>query len=242
MIDRKNSKYPCLVWENEYEDFEKIVLNQKSAELDDDFNEEYFTGEWRHGFSTYTLETRRIAEGKNPELIQATFEPTNLLDVGCGPGLLVLMLRELGLNAFGVDASKYALRTAPTEIQDYISFGDILNLPISEASFELVICREVLEHLTVLQVSRAINELCRVSSKYVYVTTRYAHNCKSIFDVETEFEADPTHITCMNKSLLRTLFLLNGYRSRPDLEKSLDWLNKGRVMVYQKTDKYIKIK
>lgn len=236
---KNNSKIPCAKWENEYEKFESFVLNQSMAEPNSDFDDNYFTGEWRHGYTTYTLETRRDVEGRNPELIKSVLNPKNLLDVGCGPGLLVLMLRELSVDASGFDASDFALNTAPEEVKSFISKGDILDIPFGEDEFEVLICREVLEHLTVIQVAKAVSEMCRVSNKYIYVTTRYAHECNSIFDVETEFEADPTHITCMNKSLLRTLFLLNGFKSCPDLEKKLDWLDKGRVLVYEKTEKYI---
>ena len=30
------------------------------------------------------------------------------------------------------------------------------------------------------------------------------------------------------------MFVLEGYKSRPDLEKKMDWLNKKRVLVYEK--------
>ena len=106
-------------WENEYKDFEKFVLSQKAAESFEDFDENYFNGEWRHGYSTYTLESRRIIESKNPHLIKSVLKPNKLLDVGCGPGLLVLMLREIGVQARGFDASDYALKTAPDEVSDF---------------------------------------------------------------------------------------------------------------------------
>lgn len=231
-----NSKVPCTKWENEYQVFENFVLSQKSAIPELDFDNEYFTGEWRHGYTSYTLESRRKIEGRNPELIKQILKPSKLLDVGSGPGLLILMLREIGVEAIGFDASEFALKTAPIEVRPFLFKGDILNIPFVQNEFDVLVCREVIEHLTVLQVGIAIREMCRVSSNLIYVTTRYAHECNSIFDVETEFEADPTHITCMNKSLLRTLFLLNGFKSRPDLESKLDWLNKGRVMVYQKIE------
>lgn len=238
MNQKNNSKYPCMKWEPDYVKFEKFVISQSPAEPSTDFNDEYFTGEWRHGYTTYTLYTRRNVEGKNPELIKSVLNPKKLLDVGCGPGLLVLMLREIGVEASGFDASDFALNTAPEEVKPFLFNGDILDIPFGKGEFDVLVCREVLEHLTVLQVARAISEMCRISSDFIYVTTRYAHECNSIFDVETEFEADPTHITCMNKTLIRTLFLLNGFKSRPDLETKLDWLEKGRVLVYEKISNF----
>ena len=73
---------------------------------------------------------------------------------------------------------------------------------------------------------KAVSELCRISSKFIYLTTRFHPKPISIYDSTTEFEVDPTHITCLNQDLLRLMFVLEGYKSRPDLRKKMDWLNK----------------
>ena len=88
--------------------------------------------------------------------------------------------------------------------------------------------------MPVLQVQKAVENLCRISSRYIYVTTRFHPKPTSLFDVTTEFEADPTHITCMNMDMLRLMFVLQGFRRRSDLEARMDWMNKGRVLVYEK--------
>ena len=89
------------------------------------------------------------------------------------------------------------------EVAQRIHIGSILNINLPDNAYDLVICREVFEHLTVLQIQKAVENLCRISSKYVYVTTRFHPEPKSLFDVTTEFNVDPTHITCMNKDMLR---------------------------------------
>ena len=53
-------------------------------------------------------------------------------------------------------------------------------------------CREVLEHLTVLQVRHTVAEICRVSSRFAYVTTRFHPDPESLLDVTTDYETDPT--------------------------------------------------
>jgi hypothetical protein len=83
-------------------------------------------------------------------------------------------------------------------------------------------------------VRRTVAEMCRVSSRFVYVTTRFHPAPASLLDVTTDFGTDPTHITLMTKSLLRTLFVLEGLRRREDLERSMDWGGKGRVLVYER--------
>jgi hypothetical protein len=119
-------------------------------------------------------------------------------------------------------------------VKDLIRIGPTDPLDEPDGSFDLVICREVVEHLTVLQARRTVAELCRVSSRFVYVTTRFHPNPRNLLDVATDFQTDPTHITLMSKDLLRTLFVLEGYRRRAHLEDVLDWGNKGRVLVYER--------
>jgi hypothetical protein len=73
-----------------------------------------------------------------------------------------------------------------------------------------------------------------VSSRLVYVTTRFNPEPDGLLAVTTELEVDPTHITLLAKPLLRALFVLEGFRSRPDLEQRLDWGDKGRVLVLER--------
>jgi hypothetical protein len=101
-------------------------------------------------------------------------------------------------------------------------------------SYDLVICREVLEHLTVLQVKQTVANMARMTSKFIYVTTRFHPSPDGLLDFTTQFDVDPSHITLLNKDMLRLMFVLEGCRSRPDLEARMDWGNKGRVLVLEK--------
>ena len=213
--------------------FEEVVAAQQ-AYSPEHYDTDYFAAEWRDGGNKYELETRRRIEARNPSLIVETFTPGRVLDVGSGPGFLMQFLHELGADVRGVDFSPASIDLAPPEMKERIRIGPTEPLEEPDASFELVICREVLEHLTVLQVRRTVAELCRVCSRFVYVTTRFNPSPSSLLDVTTDFATDPTHITLMTKDLLRTLFVLEGFRRRGDLESALDWGGKGRVLVYER--------
>jgi SAM-dependent methyltransferase len=214
--------------------FEETVLGQRPfspGHYDDD----YFASDWRAGDNRYDLETRRRIEARNPELIVETFAPRRVLDVGCGPGFLMQFLHELGVDVHGVDFSPASIELAPPEMKSRIEIGPTDRLAADDASCDLAVCREVMEHLTVLQVRRTVAELCRVSSRFVYVTTRFHAEPATILDVTTDFETDPTHITLLAKDFLRCLFVLEGFAARPDLEAAMDWGNKGRVLVYERS-------
>ncbi len=158
----------------------------------------------------------------------------DVLDVGCGPGALMYLLHELGIEVQGIDFSERSVALAPEEVRQRILIGSVTEVHVPDASFDLVVCREVFEHLTVLQVRQAVAAICRASSRFVYATTRFHPDPPDLLSFTTQFEVDPTHITLMNKDFLRTLFVLEGFRSRPDLEERMDWGSKGRVLVYER--------
>lgn len=213
--------------------FESFVLSQKSIPSQH-YDKEYFMGEWREGENRYTLEARRKIEGKNPELIKEVFQPRRVLDMGCGPGVLMYLLFELGIHADGIDFSQRSRDLAPKEVCDRIIIGSVTEQLVPDNSYDLVISREVFEHLTVVQILQAVRNICKASSKYVYVTTRFHPEPYGLLDITNQFDVDPTHLTLMNKDFLRLLFVLQGLKSRPDLEARMDWLKKGRVLVYEK--------
>lgn len=194
--------------------FERLVQAQRPA-----------TEPWTP-VTDYSFEARRQVEGRHPELILDTFKPTRIVDVGCGPGHLVTLLNTLaGYSiSWGVDKQSES---------DFVL--DITTPRLTwNTTADLVICREVLEHLTVLEVRRAMTNLCMMSSRFVYVTTRFNTSAEGLLDVQTADNLDPTHITMLNKDLLRLLFVLEGFVRRADLEERMDWRRLGRVLVYER--------
>ena len=213
--------------------FEDAVFSQQPTPPSH-YDDEYFVSDWREGDNRYDLETRRRIEGRNPELIKEVFEPERVLDMGCGPGALMHLLHELGVEVHGIDFSPRSVELASKEVRDRITVGSVAEPHVPDRSFDLVICREVFEHLTVLQVRQTVACICRASSRFVYATTRFHPEPDDLLSFTTQFDVDPTHITLLNKEFLRCLFVLEGFKSRPDLEERMDWGNKGRVLVYER--------
>jgi cytidyltransferase-like protein len=190
------------------------------------FDTEYFTGEWRGAGSVYTLDKRREIEGAHPRILAETFPRLSMLDVGCGPGHLVTLLKELGVDAGGCDPSADAVKLAADRTVVHIAAK---NIPPGMA--DVVISREVCEHIPVADIPEFICDLFRIARKYVYITTRFHGG--SLFDAATDFETDPTHISLLTQPFLRSLCVLNGGKRRKDLEATLDHQGKGRVLVYE---------
>ncbi len=192
----------------------------------DRYDAEYFTNEWRGEGQAYTIENRRKIEDKHPLILSQVFPGRSMLDVGCGPGFLVQFLRELGIEAGGVDPSPSAKALA---VNRWVIKGYPFDCPNNMA--DVVICREVLEHLTVTQVFDTVAELFRLAKHAVYITTRFHDG--SLFDVEEERHVDPTHQTLLTQPFLRSLCVLNGGIRRRDWETTLDHQQKGRVLCYE---------
>jgi SAM-dependent methyltransferase len=215
------------------EAFERAVFEQRPVPPEH-YDAEYFQDDWREGGNRYDLETRREIEARNPALIKEVFRPERVLDVGCGPGFLMFFLHELGVTVNGIDFSESCVRLAPPQVRDRITVGAVTDDLVPERSYDLVICREVVEHLTVLEVRRTVASVCRASSRFAYVTTRFHPEPRDLLDFTTQLEVDPSHITLLNKDFLRVLFVLEGFGRRADLEERMDWAGKDRVLVYER--------
>lgn len=212
----------------------------------DTYDEKYYTQTYGQEQNIYTLEHRRKVEGRHPELILDTFKPVNILDTGCGKGHLIHFL----LNVYGppyegqpeiilgLDYSKYAVNNpASSEVAGRLIQHDITkSFPLQKQGYDLVISREVIEHLTVEQTIKYIQNMAEASSKYIYCTARL--NMKPDHDehIITEFSVDPTHITLMPRVMLEKLFqkYAPNFRQNKQLEQKMDWMKKGRVFVYER--------
>lgn len=94
----------------------------------------------------------------------------NVLDVGCGNGFLLEMIRKnfSNIKIKGIDIEKNLLKSCKNKGLN-VKRGNILNIPFNDASFDLIIAKDVIEH--VKDNYRAIQELIRVSRKYIFIST-----------------------------------------------------------------------
>lgn len=167
----------------------------------------------------YSFEARQVVEAPHADRIREVLQPTRVLDVGCGPGHLVTMLTAMHVEARGVDLPDFDVRWQAYEWTK-VYYADV------------VICREVLEHLRAAEIVTAVRHLVALSSRLVYVTTRFATGAH-LLDFDQRDDLDPTHVTMLSQDYLRSLFVLQGCRRRADLESRMDWKHLGRVLVYE---------
>lgn len=90
---------------------------------------------------------------------------SRVLEVGCGGAELSKTLSDrYGLDCVGLEP--FPLYAACID-QSRIHSGFAENIPFRDCSFDLVVAKDVLEHVD--DVEQSISELIRVSRKYVYI-------------------------------------------------------------------------
>lgn len=95
----------------------------------------------------------RIAKAKSPEqrFLESVFIPEpgkKLLDVGCGPGIILGMLGESGADLWGIDISKIAVEIAKKRVDKpgQIICANADPLPFNNEDFDYVLAWGVVEH------------------------------------------------------------------------------------------------
>lgn len=84
-----------------------------------------------------------------------------LLDVACGPGLLLEAARTRGMDVSGVDVSAVALQKASERaLESCVTQGSAERLPYGDSSFDVITCLGSLERF--LSADRALQEMRRV--------------------------------------------------------------------------------
>ena len=99
------------------------------------------------------------------------FLPRTLLEVGCAKGFMVKWFNRLGVDAFGVDISKYAVDNCPPEIANKMTCGDFSQTRWSGTVYDLVLCLETTEHIPEEKMESFIKNLYDSTGEWCIITT-----------------------------------------------------------------------
>jgi hypothetical protein len=95
------------------------------------------------------------------------FKPRNAIEVGCGMGLRVTALNMIGVPCEGIELSRWAVEHGFAK--NCIRQGDITDehLVINKR-YDLVICYDVLEHLSEEKLPVALNNLLKLGRNFIF--------------------------------------------------------------------------
>jgi len=125
--------------------------------------------------------TRRPSKHKaEMNLVRRAFSSLDgvetVLDAPCGIGRVSLMLDRYGYTVTGVDAGHGALIKANEEMEKHKASciflnDDVRHMTFQDASFDAIVCFRFFHHLmSVGAKQHVVEELCRVSNKYVLIS------------------------------------------------------------------------
>lgn len=141
-------------------------------EFEKQFNEAYFKN--RNAETKHKIEALRWI---------AYFDPTTILDYGCGQGIRVHELVKQGAIAYGYDISKWAI-----ENPYGLSAGRIFT-ELPNGKFDLIICYDLLEHLYEDEIDDVLHN----------ISSRLSSEGAVIFSIpfigDPNLNLDHTHVT-----------------------------------------------
>lgn len=134
-----------------------------------------------------------------------TLEPETVLDVGCAIGMFVEALRNQGVDAQGIDISRWAIDQVPPELRPFCRVGSITDE--LDGHFDLITCFEVLEHLPPSLAAESVSNLCRHADTILFSST------------PDDFD-EPTHLNVEAGGYWARLFHRQGFLRDVDFDAS----------------------
>jgi 23S rRNA (guanine745-N1)-methyltransferase len=99
----------------------------------------------------------------------ATFKPANALDVGCGSGELVKLLRTCGVQSYGIDVVSNSKHWALAGTEPSSLFcADATSMPFGNNTFDFVMSLGVIEHIG------TTHGHCTLKKAYIEERQKYA--------------------------------------------------------------------
>lgn len=168
--------------------------------------EEIYTAEWfDHDFRELGPEFELVADA-----LYRQFGPDKVVDIGCGPGMILRRLAEHGCQVYGVEGSAHGIAYADDSIRGAIEHDDITTIEVDgyfDPDNDLVICTEVAEHLDAEHAPHLVALLCSAL-------------CPIVFTAAPPGQDGHHHVNCQPKSYWEELFA--AYGALPDRDATLE--------------------
>jgi len=162
------------------------------------------------GYLSVIFSAKRRPQGTYPSLIckyfvDHYFKPDykTILDVGCGKGTHMREFQKLGYDVTGIDKLEEARELSPDL---HIQIADLESniLPFPDNTFDVVILKQVLEHIH--RPDHCMGEACRVlrpGGRVIIELPDFARH--------KNFYSDYTHVTPFVLESLTNILLIHGF-------------------------------
>jgi ubiquinone/menaquinone biosynthesis C-methylase UbiE len=147
----------------------RSVTDRAAAKSDDhvrisrQYGADYFDGAREYGYGGYKYDGRWIAVADEVISHFGLKPGDRVLDVGCAKGFLVRDLLDRGIEAFGLDISRYALLQAEAGAVGRLHLGSADDLPFPDGSFDAVLSINTIHNLPRDRCLAAVREIERLA-------------------------------------------------------------------------------
>jgi SAM-dependent methyltransferase len=141
--------------------------------------------------------------------------PGAALDVGCGSGFYLAMLRDMGWTVTGIDASAEAARHARTlnGLDVRVGCAEVTLPELADESFDLVTLWHVLEHLyDPARVLAHIRRLLKPGGLLMLEVPNFSSVCSRLFQSYWAPLESPRHLFQFTPKTLKALLQKNGFQ------------------------------
>ena len=162
----------------------ETAKTEEHIRISREYGEMYFDGSREYGYGGYSYDGRWQPVAKDIVKHFNLKPGDRVLDIGCAKGFLVKDLLALGIDAYGIDVSNYALMNCEPEVVGRLQIGSADNLPFPSNSFAAVISINTIHNLPYKQCVTAVKEMQRLApgKGFIQVDSYRTPEQKEIFE------------------------------------------------------------
>jgi len=143
--------------------------NDEIIKASKEFGKMYFDGPREYGYGGYKYDGRWVPIAKEIVSRYNLKKGDRVLDIGCAKGFLVKDLLSIGIEAYGIDVSEYALKNCEPEVIGRLHLGSADKISFPDKSFAATISINVIHNLSRERCITALKEMERLAPGKGYV-------------------------------------------------------------------------
>jgi SAM-dependent methyltransferase len=130
-----------------------------------------------------------------------------VLDIGCGPGYNVKVLRDNGVETLGVDLNAALVRRAKEAGLNVVEQDAVCAIKEHGRNFDVFVMSDFIEHIPLAVAHEIFREIAGLPNKRVFFSTP---NLDSLMGFKFWFHM-PTHVNAMHPCVIRKMLQSLGY-------------------------------
>ncbi len=191
-----------------------IFLNPRPDQ--DTIEDFYPPGFYKNNYSLFYKALHlfyQLEQKSNVDFIKRHKPSGKLLDVGCGPGNFISLMRQEGYDVYGIEISKDAKGIIPDFLKSRVYEGNLEDIDFSANSFDIITMLQSLEHMHNLdKLMQSIRRILKPDG-VLYISIPNAHFFEFSLFGPYCFHLDvPRHLYFFNKKTLKQFLFKNSFR------------------------------